>query len=221
MKKYIFLLLISVGYKIESFTYINGKDISLRTIVTGACYMPIDYNILNSGDGHLSEYKRYFGIHNMSITIPGYEKIDLIKDDVCFYPSLFTLLASVLPKNSFITQRWACVKYFLPLSFGFKVKNNELIVSSSIFRYAILAPFLTKENIPLVLSKNDEKILDGGNKITFTVSVNGRTVVVSEEEVVQIFSQSGQFVVGIVINTAPFMIAVASTLVAAYYLCVH
>ena len=178
---------------IHSFSYMNGKDISLRTIITGACYANLDYNILNSGDGHLSEHKRYFGMHNFSVQIDGYETVHLIKDDVCQYPALFTLLGNILPQSFFVTQRWACVKWFLPLSFGFKIKNNQLIVYSSISRYSLLAPFLTTEKINLVKTNSKNQCVDSRDT-KFVISLNGRTVVVGEEEVLKIYSSSGQWV---------------------------
>lgn len=192
MLKYVMSILLCFGAShIHSFSYMNGKDVSLRTIMTEACYVNLDYNILNSGDGHLSEHKRYFGMHNFSVQIDGYETVHLIKDDVCQYPELFTMLGSVLPQNFFLTQRWACVKWLLPLSFGFKIRNNQLIVYSSIFSYSFLAPFLTTEKIDLVKTNSKSQCIDSRDA-KFVVSVNGRTVVVGEEEVVQVHNSVGR-----------------------------
>lgn len=203
-KSFIFIAVFFVS-KIESFSYMNGQDISVRSVLTDSCYASINYNILDSGDGHFSEHKRYFGIHNMTVAIPGYEVVYLIKDDVCLYPRLFTLLAKVLPKDFCVTQRWACIQSPLPLSLGFKIKDDVLIISASTYMYTILAPFLTTESISLVKSK-DWKEGQDVRDATFTVTVNGLSVVVGAERVVQIKNYSGYWAT---INLAPYVVGTA------------
>lgn len=207
MKKQILmvLLLCSSVLKIESFTYINGQPISIVSLTADSCCEEIHYNILNSGNGVYSDQKRYFGIHNMSIDMPGYERVWLIKDDICLYPKLFTLVAQILPKNFFVTQRFACIQsslpvlpLLLPLTLGFKLNDDVLTIFSSTFRYAMLAPFWTKEEISLV-RKNDGK---WSSTPTLAVSVNGTTVVVGVEKAVQLSNASTYWAT---VATAPYV----------------
>ncbi len=209
------LLLCSSVLKIESFTYINGQPISIVSLTADSCCEEIHYNILSSGNGLYSDQKRFFGIHTMSIDIPGYERVWLIKDDICLYPKLFTLVAQILPKNFFVTQRFACIQsslpvlsglqsllpilpLLLPLTLGFKLNDDVLTIFSSTFRYAMLAPFWTKEEISLV-RKNDGK---WSSTPTLTVSVNGTTVVVGVEKTVQLSNASTYWAT---VATAPYV----------------
>lgn len=204
MKKLIilFFVFVCISLRVEPISYTNGEYISLGTIITDSSYAQIDYNILNVGDGCLSEYKRYFGIHNMTIDIPGYERVWLVKDDICRYPKLFTLVAKILPENFFVTQRWACIQSFLPLTLAFKIKDGVLVITASTFKYSVLAPFLTTETIPLKKSKDwtEEPCM---HHAKFMVSVNGTTVVVGEERVVQLQNYSGSLAI---VSVLPYMI---------------
>lgn len=191
MKKLLLLFaLVSAYADVKSCSYINGEPISFRAILTGSSCTSLDYNIINAGDNSIGGFKRLFGIHEMSITISGYEPIYLVQEDVCLYPHLFTMLW-FLGKSSSIAQRSACVKWVLPLSFGFKVQDNTLTIQSAIWKYRFLAPFRATAKISLVKSAQfdiQQKQLD--KNLPITVSVNGRTVVVTQKTIVQIFSSS-------------------------------
>lgn len=151
----------------------------------------IDYNVVNDGKGSVGGDKRLYGIYNMSINIPGYQTVWLVKDDVCLHPHLFTILGNILSDDNMLVQRWACVKWFLPLSFGFQVRNNVLQIYSSIFKFKIVSLFRARETIYLTKEPNntDKNVLDENLRIT--VSVNGRTAVVEQKTIVQIYSLSG------------------------------
>lgn len=191
MKKLVlFFALIGIYADVKSFSYMNGETISFRSILTGSCCTSIDYNIINAGDNSIGGFKRLFGIHDMSITIPGYEPVYLVREDVCLHPHLFTMLW-LFGKNNPIVQRSACVKWFLPLSFGFKVQDDTLTIQSSIWKYRLLAPFRATAKISLVKSlKFDIRQKQVDKKLPITVSVNGRTVIVDQKTVVQIYSLS-------------------------------
>ena len=126
----------------------------------------------------------------MSIEMQGFEVIDLVKNDICIYPHLFTILNNILSNNNIFVQRWACVKWCLPLSFGFKVENNMLYIVSSIWKYRILSILRAKETIPLI-KKNNFSIDNTSNEhLKITVSINGRSVEVEQKTIVQIYSIS-------------------------------
>lgn len=191
-KKKLFLLFVFFNscVDLKSYYYMNSEPISFRSILTGNNCTSVDYNILNAGDGSIGGFKRLFGVHEMSITIPGYEPVYLVQEDVCFYPNLFTMLW-FLGKNNPIVQRSGTVKWFLPLSFGFKVEDDNLIILSSIWKYRLLAPFRATAKISLVRSAGfdiSQKQLD--KDLSVIVSVNGRTVTVCQKTVVQIYSKS-------------------------------
>ncbi|MBI2353212.1 hypothetical protein HYV11_03170 [Candidatus Dependentiae bacterium] len=184
MKKYIFLLLILVAYKAESFTYINGENVTLKRFISGSRLMKMQYNPLHAGDDQIGSDKRNFGIHNMSIEIPGYETVSLIDNGYCREPKLFTLFAQLFSKDNGFVQRNACVKY-LPLSFGFKVDNDTLVVSTAVSKYSILAPFLTKSWISLQKKPNCCQELENKN-IELLVKINGRAAAVSCKDILTV-----------------------------------
>lgn len=194
-KKIIFFVLFAFSFYHTDCSYMNGQDITFKTILTGDCCTSVDYNILNDGAGNIGGAKRVYGIHNMSIEIPGYEVVHLVKDDVCLHPNLFTMLNVFLSDNNFLVQRWACVKWHLPapfnfrqlpLSFGFQVQNDTLTVYSSIWKYRFLAPFRAKK----VISLTKTAAWNAKQNATIKVSVNGRSVVVEAKTIVQIYSAS-------------------------------
>ena len=83
-KKIIFFAFFTFSFtQINCFSYINGQGVSFKTILTGDCGTSVNYNILNDGKGEIGGVKRLYGIHNMSLEIPGYEVVHLVKDDVC------------------------------------------------------------------------------------------------------------------------------------------
>ncbi len=167
----------------------NDEKISFRTILTGNRATSIDYNVVNEQHGTIGGQIRLFGIHNMTLEIPGYERIDLIKDDVCLYPSLFTMLSFMFRDDNSLVQRWACVKWWLPLSFGFKVSKDALTVSSSIYKYRALSWCRAKKTIKLVKKIDVTQQADDQN-LMVTVSVNGRSAIVDQKTVLQIYSMS-------------------------------
>ena len=190
-KKIFFIItLLFVKHSYAFLSYMNDEDISFKTIVTGDCCTSINYNIINNSDGNIGGKKRLYGIHNMSIEIQGFEVIDLVKNDICIYPHLFTILNNILSNNNIFVQRWECVKCCLPLSFGFKVENNMLYNVSSIWKYRILSILRAKETIPLI-KKNNFSIDNTSNEhLKITVSINGRSVEVEQKTIVQIYSIS-------------------------------
>ncbi|MBP9765090.1 hypothetical protein KBD08_02020 [Candidatus Babeliales bacterium] len=169
-------------------SYMNDRKITWKTILTGDAATSIDYNIVNNGDGQFGGDIRVYGIHNMWIQVSGYERIDLMENDVCLEPHLFTTLGYFLPTDNIFTQRWACVKWSLPLSFGFNVENDTLHISSTIFKYRFLCLFKSNAHIPLVPEKDDANISD--QPTTITVSINGRTAVIEPKTILQIYSLS-------------------------------
>jgi len=187
MKKYIVFLALISNFIHSS--YMNDQAISFRTILTGDCATSIDYNILNKGDGSIGGQIRLYGIHNMSVTVEGYEKIDLIKDDVCLYPYLFTILGSVLWNDNMFVQRWACVKWWMPLTFGFKINNNRLTILSSITKYKLLSPLRAKEVFDLIPTSTFDSCINDEDR-NITVFVNGRSAVVQPRTSVAIYSLS-------------------------------
>ena len=193
MKKLLLLALIGTCFEMKSLYYMNEEPISFRSIFTGKNCTSIDYNITNDGNGSVGGYKRLFGVHDMFISIPGYEPVYLIQEDVCFYPHLFTMLW-FLGKNNPLVQRFACVKWWLPLSFSFKVQNDTLTIQSSIWKYRYLAPFRATAKISLIKvllsSETQNKSLD--KNLPITVSVNGRTALVDQKTILQIYSLSAQ-----------------------------
>lgn len=190
LKNLFFLMLISaVHASFVDCSYMNDEGISFKTILTGDRCTSIDYNILSDAQGHIGGDRRILGIHDMSIEIPGYEVVHLVKDDVCLHPSLFTMLSLLFRDDNMFVQRWACVKWYMPLSFGFKVRKGELKIMSSIWKYRFLSWLRAEKWIELVKTSSfDEKKRD--KDLTITVSVNGRTVVVEQKTVVQIYSMS-------------------------------
>ncbi|MFA5998757.1 MAG: hypothetical protein WC747_01930 [Candidatus Babeliales bacterium] len=188
-KKTIFIFAsLFIFYKTDCF-YMNDEEITFKTIFTGSCATSIQYNILNNKDGSIGGDKRLFGIHNMTVEIPGYEVVHLIENDICLHPSLFTMASIFLSDDNVLVQRWACVKWILPLSFGFKVENNSLNVFSSIWKYRFLAPLRAQKIIELVKKENfdEAQSLQG---LMIKVTVNGRSVVACQHTVVQIYSLS-------------------------------
>ncbi len=183
-KLILFLLSSFMVFQLNCLNYMNDEDISLVTFLTGSRVKSIYYNILNNGDGTVGGFRRLFGIHNMSVTVDGYETIDLVKDDVCKYPYLFTILSNVLSNDNMIVQRWSCVKWLLPLSFSFKVENNHLTILATIFRYRFLSLCRAKETILLTEKMDVQKSKD--KDLFCTVNINGQLVVVSQTTVLQI-----------------------------------
>lgn len=191
-KKIIWLLFITLFFDRADgffFNYMNDETVSFRTILTGDCATSIDYNIVNDKQGTIGGQIRLFGIHNMNLEIPGYETIHLIKNDVCLHPNLFTMLNVLFKDYNMLVQRWACVKWFMPLSFGFKVSHDVLTVSSSIYKYRALSWFRATKTIKLIKKIDVIDQVDDQN-LTIKVSVNGRTAIVNQKTVLQIYSQS-------------------------------
>lgn len=172
------------------FTYSNDESITFKTILTGDRCTSVDYNIVNNQDGTIGGNIRLCGIHNMSIDIAGYETIHLVKNDVCKYPSLFTILSYVLRDDNMLVQRWSCVKWLLPLSFGFKIENGTLRIFSAITKYKILSPLRAKEIIPLIKKSDQNDINTSHENLKITVSINGRSATVEQKTIVQIYSIS-------------------------------
>lgn len=184
MKRQFFLLfLLCVGFaRVEGLSYINGKDISIRSLLIGCYVAKLEYAMLDAGDEDhsIGSKQRYFGIHNMQVRVTGCEPIDLIKDDACHYPHLFTILGTITPeclKYNWITQRWACVKYWFSLFFGFKLKDNELKITSALSKYRVLAPCMSSETFQLNVL--DKSIHPKDRKIE--VVVNGKVVGVPDQ----------------------------------------
>lgn len=195
MKKFLFLVisLLSVSYEINCFKYINNRTVTPSTILTGDAATSVDYNILNAGNGDFSKHKRFFGIHNMCLEISGYEPVYLIKDDVCLYPRLFTLLSHFLSDDNMFVQRWACVKWVYPLSFGFSISHDKLTITSAIYKYKIVAPLCATKTIDLI-KKSDSDVVCADSDLTVKVTVNGRTVQVAQKTALQIYSKSAKSV---------------------------
>lgn len=191
-KKIVFFLFsFFVCSQTDCINYMNDQDVSFNTDLTGACVIPIYYNILNQGDGKIGGVKRLFGIHNMSVTVDGYETIDLIKDDVCMYPCLFTFLSNILSDHNMLVQRWACVKWGLPLSFGFKVENDTLVILSSIFKYRFLSLFRAQETVLLTKKIGAKESAD--KDLLCFVSINGRSAVVAQKNVLQVINAMQEY----------------------------
>ncbi len=202
-KLVVFLLSCFMVSRLQCYKYMNDQEVSFKEILAGLFVASIDYNIFNNGDGTIGGARRLYGIHNMSVTIDGYESIVLVKDDVCLYPHLFTILSKIIPENypqlfkilgnvfpdtDALVQRWACVKWILPLSFSFKIENDRLIILSSISKYKFLTLFRAKETIALVKS-SDSNVLEDEN-LFITVKINGRSATVSQKTVLQLYSLS-------------------------------
>ena len=143
--------------------------------------------MFNDGHGNIGGPKRFVGIHNMTLEIPDYQPVHLIKNDVCFYPGLFTILNNFLANDNMLVQQCACVKLSnLPLFFGFQIQNDVLTVYSSISKYRFLAPFRAQEIIQL----RKTSTFDIKRDLTVTVSINGRAVVVKPKTIVKAYSSS-------------------------------
>lgn len=175
--------------------YMNDEEVTFKTIVTGEYVTSIHYNMLNGKDGNIGGDKRLFGIHNMTVEVQGYEVVRLVEDDICLHPSLFTMLNVFLSDDNELVQRWSCVKWLLPLSFGFKVENDSLVVFSSIWQYRFLSPFRAQKTIALVKKANFDNV-QPAQDLMITVTVNGRTSLVSQRTVVQIYSTSSRQAIG-------------------------
>lgn len=192
-----FISMMSFGeINCDLFSYINKKDITYKNYMTQSCVMPLVYCMWDSGDGgHSADNEghsvggsqRFCGIHNMRLYIAGYEPVDLVVDDFCEYPHLFTILGIITPnclKYNFITQRSALVKWFMPLYFGFDIKNDVLIITSALTKYYGLAPMMAKQEIKL--TKTSE--FNNQNKINcIEVRVNGRKVVLELQQVLELY----------------------------------
>lgn len=176
MKKFLFVYLMTTASLVRSdVLYINGKDISAKHVLQGSNLACLVYNELNSGKKEDSwGQKRYYGIHNMSVTIPGYEAVDLVKDDVCLYPNLFTFSSWFLDKDNSLVQRWSCVKYFSPLYFSFSVENDELVIKGSLWRYDVF-PKIGAQKVRLTKSEKTTSF----DKVE--VFINGRSVLLKDE----------------------------------------
>ena len=173
-------------YQTDCF-FINDEEVTFKKIITDSSVVSIHYNMINNKDGNIGGNKRLLGIHNMTVEVPGYEVVSLVENDVCLYPSLFTMLNILLSDDNVLVQRWACVKWLLPLSFGFKVENNSLTIFSSIWKYRFLAPLRAQKTIALVKKPNFNEV-HPTQDITIVVTVNGRAVLATERTVVQIYS---------------------------------
>jgi hypothetical protein len=184
------LVLLSASFS-YGFRYMNDQSITIKSILTGDFCTSIDYNILNNGVGNcnLGGDIRTYGIHNVWVQVEGFERVDIVKNDVCFYPHLFTILGYFLPKNSMFTQRWATVKWFWPLTFSLKVNQGKLDISSTITKYRALSLFRSCESIELKPIK-DQQVQKPESECMITFSINGRAVVVEPKTMVQIYSLS-------------------------------
>ena len=186
MKKIILFGILSViGIQLHGFSYINNKDIALRDSYLDCDCVVLQYNSLDSGDEYHSagSKKRFLGMHNMQVRVPGYEPVYLIQDGVCEYPHLYTIIGAITPsslKYNLITQRWACVKYFMPLYFGFEVKKEQLIVTSALSKYRFFAPCMAKQAIDLVKT---EGYSDQDSSNNIEVHLNGRGVLLDGQVV--------------------------------------
>ena len=190
MNKLIYFLLIFFSIEIKTFfNYMNDTPISFKSELTGDAAAYLDYNILNNGDGGIGGDIRVCGIHNMSVTVQGYETIDLIKNDVCLYPNLFTILGSILWNSNVLVQRWACVKWFLPLYFGFKLQENELIIFSSLSQSRIFSPLRAKKVISLVQAYDFNPYISDQDR-DIKIYVNGRMVVIKPKAYLCMYSSS-------------------------------
>jgi len=177
----IFLASCINSYAIE---YINGKVVTPYALLTGRYVVKLDVDHSSYGshdEQDVALAKKTYGIHNMQIVVKGYEPVDLIKKDFCYYPKLFTLMAHMLPLENQVLQRWARIKYFHPLSFSFKVEQDTLKVSSALYRWKSVAPFLTEEIISL--SPAGDISMSSQNR-PVKVIVNGKSVELLDEVVV-------------------------------------
>lgn len=166
--------------------YMNDRPVTFKSLLLGCAATSLNHNILDNGNAQVGGEIRVYGIHEMWVQPSGYERVYLVKDDVCLYPNLFTVLGSVLAKNNMFTQRWACVKWYWPLSFDFNVVNNTLQVSSTVFKYRFLTLYRASNEIPLI----SQMSLAPVDPMMITVSVNGRTVSVTPNKMVQVYSTS-------------------------------
>lgn len=178
-KRAIILMIALILMELNCLDYISDAPITPTSVLTGNNVQFLNYNHFNNGNGKLGT-KRFFGFHNITVNIPGYEPVSLFKDDETEYPENFTLLNKFLSKDNKLTQRWAAIKWILPLSMAFKVENNQLIVKSSIYPWKIATRYLQSTKIPL--TPNGEKI----NHDTINLTVNGRTVVVNPQQVTRL-----------------------------------
>lgn len=175
--------------KVDAFCYMNDQLQTFRSYLTGDCAAYLDYNICNNGDGAIGGKIRLYGIHNMSVTVQGYKTIDLVKDDVCFYPNLFTILGSILWDSNMFVQRWACVKWFMPLFFGFKLDQKKLTVFSSLSDYRILSVCRASRVINLIPDETfDPSIADEDRNIV--IYVNGRATIIKPKTYISVYSTS-------------------------------
>lgn len=180
-KLYIFILASCVNT--NAIEYINGKAVTAYTALTCRYVVKLEVDHATYGSDRDKEAKlckKAYGIHNMQVVVKGYEPIYLIKEDFCYYPRLFTLIAHMLPAQNSILQRWARIKYFHPLSFSFKVEQDALKVSSALYRWKPLAPFLTQEVITLIPACD----IAVPQKLPLKVIVNGKSVELLDEIVV-------------------------------------
>lgn len=179
VKKLLFFIF-SLCVECNSIEYIDGQVVTLYKVLTGSHVVKVSIDQFEHGsvfNNEVNNKKRDYGIHNMQVIVKGYEPIDLIKDDVCYYPRLFTLIAHMVSAENPVVQRWACVKYFHPLSFFFKVESGSLRVFSAVYRWKLLAPCLTEEIIPL--KRIGEVFLNQG--VLTSAIVNGKKVELTDE----------------------------------------
>jgi len=166
--------------------YMNDRPVTLKSLLLGSAATSLNHNILDNGKGQVGGEVRVYGIHDMWVQPSGYERVYLVKDDVCLYPNLFTVLGAVLPKNNMLTQRWACVKWCWPLSFDFNVVNDTLQISSTVFKYRFLTLYKAYNEIQLV----SQEPRNANDEMTIMVSVNDRAVAVAPNKMVQAYSTS-------------------------------
>ncbi len=188
-KKTIFIFALLFVFYQTNCSDVNDERITLKTMLTSNNVTSINYNTGKNMNGSYGGDKRLWGIHNMTIEVQGYESVSLIENDICLHPSLFTMSSILWPDDHMLVQRWACVKWFFPLSFGFKVENNSLTIFSSIWKYRLLSPFRAQKTINLTQKINFEQAQSSQDSIV-TVTVNDHAAVVTEHTKVQIYSTS-------------------------------
>lgn len=176
-------LILTLCLKCQAIEYIDGQVVTLYKVLTGShvVKLGVDYFAYGSEkDNEIDNRKKSYGIHNMQVIVKGHEPINLIKDDICFYPRLFTLIAYMMPEQNPVVQRWSRVKYIHPLSFAFKIDSGRLKISSALYRWKPLAPCLTEEVVSLRQIEN----VSMAENLSINVVVNGKSIELIDEIVV-------------------------------------
>lgn len=182
--KKLFFLILMFSVPSKPIEYIDGQVVTLYRVLSGSHVVKLGIDPYSSGSLKENEIRAY-GIHNMQIIVKGCEPVNLVKDDVCHYPMLFTLLARVASVHNSIVQRWACVKYFHPLSFAFKVESGCLKISSSLYQWKFLAPCLTEQIVPLRATEKDFE--QNNNRSAMVVIVNDKRIELLYDQIVMLY----------------------------------